>query len=87
MGSSERPAVSAKERRRVLQSRGQKERGVLSETWVCEHSFGVDRDWNIRAAQLRSSGAALCLQRRLCLWRRVKGGAQRGRRYEGSIRR
>ena len=67
MESSEQPVVSAEERRRVLRSRGQKERGVLSETRVCEHSFGADRDWNIKAAQLRSSEAALCLRRRLCL--------------------
>ena len=79
MGRIERPVVSAEERRRVLRSRGQKERGVLSETWVCEHFFGADTDWNIRLAELRSSRAALCLRRRLCLWRHVKGGAQRGR--------
>ena len=87
MGSTEQLAVSVEEKRRVLRSRGQKERGVFSETWVCESFLGADTDWKVRAAQLRSSGAALCLRRRLCLRRYVKQADQRSRRYEGSIRR
>ena len=45
--------MSAAERRRILQSRGQRERGVLSVTWVCEQFLGVDTDWNIKPVHLR----------------------------------